>query len=199
MRDLCGDIDRTRAPLKCVKEIGKAFPVPSKAVGEHDARNLLDALHQVHKCRTVLWPDRGKTNAAVAKHCRSHTVPAGGREQRIPHRLPVVMGMHVDPAGRNQKARGVEVAPRRPCFATNLRNLPANDRHVATEGRLAGSVNDAATANNNVIHESQSNCAAEAWMIGAHCASSVLMKLEALSGVEPGVASIPASCKRLNP
>src|SRR5262245_41770768 len=106
--------------------------------------------------------------------------------------------MHVDPAGRDQEACGVDVAPRRSCFATNLRNPSASDRHVATEGRLASSVDDAATANNNVMHESQSNCAPEAWMIGAHFASSVLINLEALSGVDPGVGSIPVSCKRLN-
>src|SRR5215467_3996614 len=176
MRDLCGDIDRTRAPLKCVKEIGKAFPVPSKAVGEHHTRNFLDAFHQVHKCRAVLRPDRGKTDAAVTKYRRGHAVPAGGRKQRIPHRLPVVMCMHVDPAGRDQKAGSVDVAPRWPCFATNLRDPPANDRHIATEDRLASSVDDAATANDNVIHESRSNSAPEAWMIGAHFASSVLRR-----------------------
>jgi hypothetical protein len=46
-------------------------------------------------------------------------MPARWRQQRVPHRLPVVMRVHVDPAGRNQEARGVDLAPGRSSFAAD--------------------------------------------------------------------------------
>ena len=39
-------------------------------------------------------------------------------------------------------------------------------------------------------------CAPEAFMMGAHFASSALMNSAVLAGVMPGVGSIPASCRR---
>ena len=37
----------------------------------------------------------------------------GRREQRVPGRLAIHMGMHIDPAGRHQLARGIDLAPAR--------------------------------------------------------------------------------------
>jgi hypothetical protein len=58
----------------------------------------------------------------------------------------------VDPAGRNQEARGVDLAPGRSSFATDRGDPTAPDRHVAPEGRPAGPIDDGAAANDDVVH-----------------------------------------------
>src|SRR5205807_2618453 len=72
------------------------------------------------------------------------------------HRLAVVMRVHVDPARRDQTARGIDVAPGWTLLAADPDDAVARDRHVAGEGGLAGAVDDGAAANDNVVHGSRS-------------------------------------------
>ena len=66
------------------------------------------------------------------------------------------MGVDVDPAGRHQEARGVDLALGRPLLAADGGDPPVGDRHVAGETRLAGAVDDGAAANDDVVHGSRS-------------------------------------------
>ena len=99
---------------------------------------------------------RRETDAAIAEHHRGDAMPARRRQQRVPHRLAVVMGVHVDPAGRDHEAGGVDVAPGRALLAADRRDAAARDRHVAGESRLAGAIDDGAAANDDVVHGSRS-------------------------------------------
>src|SRR5262249_48899432 len=83
--------------------------------------------------------------------------PAGRREQRIPHRLAVVMGMHVDPARRDEQAIGIDLAPRRSLLAAHGSNAIVLDRDIAAERRLAGPIDDGAAANDDVVHGRRSS------------------------------------------
>ena len=65
------------------------------------------------------------------------------------------MGVHVDPAGRDQEPVGIDLAPRRALLAADVCDPPARDRDVAGEGRLAAAVDDAAAANDDVVHGSR--------------------------------------------
>ena len=67
------------------------------------------------------------------------------------------MRVHVDPAGRDQKAGGVDLAPGRALFAADCDDAVARNRYVAGEGRLAGAVDDGAAANDDVVHGSRSS------------------------------------------
>src|SRR5262249_40858750 len=76
VRDLRGDVDRTRPALQRVEEIGKGLPLPGQAIGEDDARDLLDAFHQLHQRRAMLRPYRSKADPAIAEHRGGDAVPA---------------------------------------------------------------------------------------------------------------------------
>ena len=104
----------------------------------------------------MLLLHRREADAAIAEHHRGDAVPARRREQRVPHRLPVIMRVHVDPAGRDQKPGRVDLAPAGTELAADRGDPLAGDRHVAGEGRLAGAVDDGAAANDDVVHESRS-------------------------------------------
>src|SRR6516164_840662 len=83
-------------------------------------------------------------------------MPAGWREQRVPHRLPVVMRVHIDPAGRDKETRGIDLASRRSCLAANGGNPSVRNRYVAGECRLTGAIDDGAAANDDLVHQGRS-------------------------------------------
>ena len=81
-------------------------------------------------------------------------VTPGGREDRVPGRLPVIMGVDIDPAGCDQQSVGRDLAPRRPRLAADRGNAPAINCNVAAKGRPAGPVDDRAAPNDDVVHGS---------------------------------------------
>ena len=158
MRDLRGDVDRARPAFQLVHVFGEALPLPVQAGGQHGIGNLLDAFHQIHQRLAVMLLHRREADAAIAEHHRRDAVPARRRQQRIPHRLSVIMRVHVDPAGRDQQAVGVDVAPGRALLAAHGGDAAVGDRNVAREGCLAGAIDDGAAANDDVVHGSRSGC-----------------------------------------
>ena len=62
------------------------------------------------------------------------------------------MRVHVDPAGRDQKPIGVDVAPRRSLLAADPNDPAARNRNVAGEGRLSAAIDNGATANDDIVH-----------------------------------------------
>jgi hypothetical protein len=84
-------------------------------------------------------------------------MPARGRKQRIPHRLTVVMRVHVDPARRNHQPRGIDVAPGRSLLAADGGDPAFCNGDVAAECGLAGAIHDRAATNNDVVHANLPN------------------------------------------
>src|ERR1700745_3594153 len=82
--------------------------------------NVYAAFLQLHQRAAMLRLDRREADTAIAEHRGGHAVPARWPEQRIPNRLPVIMRVHVDPAGRYQQARCIDLAPSRAKFAADL-------------------------------------------------------------------------------
>jgi len=152
VRDLRADVDRAWAPIEFVHVLWEGLPLPVQPGGEHRIGDFLDALHQVHQRAMMFLLHRREADTAIAEHYRGDAVPARRREQRIPHRLPVVMGVYVDPAGCHQQAVGADLAPRRPLFAADRRDAAAGYRDVAGEGGRAAAIEDVAAANDDVVH-----------------------------------------------
>ncbi len=152
MRDLRADVDCALPAIELVHVLREGLPLPVQPGGEHRIGDFLDALHQVHQRAVMFLLHRREADAAIAEHHRGDAMPARGREQRVPHRLPIVMGVHVDPAGRHQQSIGVDLAPRRPLLAADRRDPAAGYRDVAGEGGRARPVDDAAAANDDVVH-----------------------------------------------
>ena len=115
--NLCRYIDRARHPLEGVEEIGKALPIPFEALGEDRARNVLDPLHQIDQRVAMLGPHRCEPDPAIAEEDGGDPMPGGGRQDRVPGRLPVIMGVHVDPARVSPagRPRRSPAGPIRPC------------------------------------------------------------------------------------
>jgi hypothetical protein len=55
-------------------------------------------------------------------------MPGGGREDRVPGRLLVIIGVDVDPAGCDQQSVGRDLAPRRPRLAAAVTRPPSTIR-----------------------------------------------------------------------
>ena len=156
VRRLRRNIDGVRPTLQCIHEFGKGLPLPGQACGEDGIGNLLDAFHQVHQRAAMMFLHRGEADTAIAEHDRGDAMPARRREQRIPHRLAVIVRVHVDPAGRDQKPCGVDLPPGGTELAADRGDPVAFDGHITRECRFAGAVDDGAAANNDVMHENRS-------------------------------------------
>jgi hypothetical protein len=152
MRGLCADIDGVRQPLQCVHELRKSLPLPVQPGREHRIGNFFDAFHQIHQGAAMVLLDRCEADAAIAEQHRGHTMPARGRQQRVPHRLAIVMSVCVNPARRDQKPVGIDVALGWTLFAANSGDAAIGNRDIAHKGGLAGAVDDGAAANDDVVH-----------------------------------------------
>ena len=138
--------------LQHVEVFGEALPLPVDALGKRRAGDVLDALHQLDQELVVLGPHRREADAAVAHHRGGDAVPAGGRQQRIPGGLAVVVGVDVDEAGGDDHAgaRRSRAAPS--ADLAHLDDAVAVDGDVADEGRFAGAVDDRPAANDQIPH-----------------------------------------------
>src|SRR4029077_9944432 len=98
MCELSRDIDRPRPAFQRIKKIREGLPVPGQSVGKDNARNFLDALHQLHQGGPMLRPYWGEADPAITEYRRCDAVPARRRQQRIPHGLSVIVRVRVHPA-----------------------------------------------------------------------------------------------------
>ena len=110
VRHLRRDVEHARHAVERVEVLGERLPAEVDALGERRAGDVLDALHQLDQERLLARADRREADAAVAHHERGDAVPRRRREQRIPGDLSVVVGVHVHPAGRDDRAARVELA-----------------------------------------------------------------------------------------
>ena len=83
-------------------------------------------------------------------------MPGRRRHVGVPSRLTIVVGVDVHPAGRYQQPVSVDLAFACAQFFTNLDDLSASDGDISGLARRLGSIDDSATANDEVIHENQS-------------------------------------------
>src|SRR5256885_8871771 len=68
------------------------------------------------------------------------------------------MRVHVDPAGRDQKPVGVDIAPGRALLAADRDDLAVRNRNIAAECGFSAAIDDAAAANNDVMHGRPPGC-----------------------------------------
>src|SRR6186713_2026101 len=100
----------------------------------------------------MLAADRGEAHAAIAEGDGRGAVPRGRCEDRIPGRLAIIMGVHIDPARRDQPAVGLDLAPTGTGLAADLDDLVAVDGDVAVRSGRSCAVNDGAAPDDDVVH-----------------------------------------------
>jgi hypothetical protein len=134
-----------------VDEVGERLPRPGQALVEHDAGDVLDALHQLDEPLVVGGADRGEADAAVAGDDRGDPVPRRRDHALVPRGLAVVVGVDVDEAGGDQQAVGVDRAPGGAVDLADGGDHPVGDGDVGGAGRGTGAVDDGAAADDQVM------------------------------------------------
>ena len=143
---LRGDVDIVVPCLECIEVVRKAVPVPRQAFGQHDLGDVLDAFHQLHQHVALLCMARCEADAAIAEQHGGDTVPRGGRQRGTPGHLRVVMRVHVDEAGHDQLALGIDLLGALGQRRADGRNAPIGDGDVGLERIAARTVHDGAVA-----------------------------------------------------
>ena len=103
------DVDVARLRIQRIEVFGEGFPPPVEALVQDGAGDVLHPFHEFDQLVAVGGTAGGEADAAIAHHRRGHAMPGGGGEVRIPHRLPVVMGVDVHEAGGDDAAAGVDL------------------------------------------------------------------------------------------
>src|SRR5262249_48092916 len=105
----------------------------------------------------MMFLHRREADPAIAEQHGGYAVPTRRRQQRIPHRLAVVMGMRVDPARRHEKPVGIDLALGQTLLAANACYPSIAYGDIAGECGLAGAVDNGAAANDDVVHGRRSS------------------------------------------
>ena len=150
--NLGADVEGARHALERVEVLGKGLPLPVDAFGQHGAGDVFHALHDADEPVALVGMHRRETDPAIAHDDAGHTVVGGRAEVRVPGHLAVVVRVHVDPAGRHDRAAGVDLAPGGTELAADLGDAAVGDAEVAGEARLAAAVDERAAANDGVEH-----------------------------------------------
>jgi hypothetical protein len=96
--------------------------------------------------------DRRKAHAAIPEDNGCYAVPARGSEQWVPHRLPVVVCMQVNPTRRNQQTSRVDIAPRWALLTADGRDAVCCNCNVPIKRGFAGPIYNGASTNNDVVY-----------------------------------------------
>ena len=105
VRDLRGHVHGVGQSVEHVEVLREALPPPADALGQRRARDVLHALHQGDQPVVTVGLHRREPDATVAHDHGRDALPRGRGQQRVPGDLTVVVGVDVDPAGRDQQPR----------------------------------------------------------------------------------------------
>ena len=141
-------------PGDVVEVVGEGLPLsPLHPFVQGRSGDVLDALHQFDQRLLAAGTNGGEPDAAVAHHDRRDTVAGRRIHDVVPAHLAVVVRVHVDPSGCDDRSVGVDGVGR--CVgdgATDLHDAAVLDGDVTTHGRCAGTVDDGAALDHVIEH-----------------------------------------------
>ena len=154
----CG-VRHGRAQIKGARHLSEGvdvlterLPAPVDAFVQRRAGDVLDRLHQLNQERLAARANRGEADATVPHHCRGDAVVDRRTHHRIPGGLAVVVGVHVDPTGGDERPVGLNLARSGLVDLTDGNDLVTVDRHVGGDRCCTGAVDDLPTTNHEVMH-----------------------------------------------
>ncbi|PQM46927.1 hypothetical protein C1Y40_02889 [Mycobacterium talmoniae] len=164
VRDLAADVDGQLAVADHVEVVRVALPAPGNALGQRGARDVFHTLHQLDEPLLTPGSHRRKPDTAVAHHDRGHAVGAGRLQHVVPADLPVVVGVDVHEARRDDLAGGVDglggrAVERRVAgpAPVDRHDLAVLNGHVGVEAVRARSVHDGAPGDLQIEHDFSSS------------------------------------------
>jgi len=149
--DLGADVEGERCAGNGVEVFGEALPAPPDALMKGGARNVLDTLHQLDQPFVLVRFYRGEADPAVPHDRSGHAMPRGRREVRVPRDLTVVVGVHVDPAGGDEPALGVNLLPAPAGDRPHGGDAVPVDGHIGDPPRRSGPVDDETATDHDVM------------------------------------------------
>ena len=79
-------------------------------------------------------------------------MPGGGRDERVPGRLAVIVGVDVDEARRHDQARGVDLAPAGAELGADCGDFSVLHGDIGDPARRAGAVDNGSVSDDEVKH-----------------------------------------------
>ena len=146
------EIERARHLGEGVDVFTEGLPAPVDAFVQRRAGDVLDRLHQLDQECLAAGADRGEADATVPHHCRGDAVVDRRTHHGIPGGLAVVVSVHVDPTGGDERTVGLDLARSGLVDLTDGNDLVAVDRHVGGDRCCTGAVDDLSTTNHEVMH-----------------------------------------------
>ena len=152
-------VRHSRTQIEGARHLGEGIdvlterlPTPVDAFVQRRSGNVLDRLHQLDQERLAAGANRRETDATVPHHCRGDTMVDRRTHHGIPGRLAVVVGVHVDPTGGDERTVGLDLARSGLVDLTDGNDLVTVDRHVGGDRCCTGAVDDLPTTNHEVMH-----------------------------------------------
>ena len=102
------EIERARHLGEGVDVFTERLPAPVDAFVQRRAGDVLDRLHQLDQECLAAGADRGEADATVPHHCRGDAVVDRRTHHGIPGGLAVVVSVHVDPTGGDERTVGLD-------------------------------------------------------------------------------------------
>jgi len=150
--DLGGDVDGAGHLLQRVEILGEALPVPLDAFGQRGAGNVLDTLHQLDQVVLLARAHGCEADSAVPHDHRGDPVPSGRRQVRVPGGLSVIVGVDIDPSGRDEETCRIDLAPPLAHVDSDGDDAIPVDRDIGSALLGSGAIDDGSTANYEVVH-----------------------------------------------
>ena len=138
-------------PVEGVQIFGERFPGPGHAGPEARQRHAFDLRQHPRDVIAVFGFARRQPEAAVGHEHAGEAVPDARRRQRIPEQLCVVVGMHVDEAGRDDQPRGVDRLGRAAVHLAQRDDLARGNRDVAGVAGLPASIDQESVLDEQII------------------------------------------------
>ena len=150
MRQQGAEIDVVFAAFQRGQVFGEAFPAPVQALIQAGTGQILDPFHQRHDLILRVLFDGREADAAIAHDNGGDAVPGRGSEVRIPHGLPIIMGMNVDEARCDGQAGGVDFLGASAGDFSDGGDLAILDGDIGDVGGAAIAVHHGSAANDDI-------------------------------------------------
>ena len=152
VRHLHRDVEGARDAVERVHVLGNRLPVPRDRFPQAGTGDALDAFHQSDEPVVAVGGSGRETDTAVAHDHGGDAVPQRRREQRVPRDLAVVVGVHVDEAGRDDEAGGVELFSTRLVDGADGGDAAVVDGDVGEHGGSPATVDHRSVADHEIVH-----------------------------------------------